>query len=212
MYKRQRGGGWQVGGAAVPRVGVGLTCLAPPCSACTLRSRLHACCPPPPPGCRSTMKQKRRRRICLPMTAPYLRSPVLLVAQSQEHYETEKKKADARAEFEAEQAYLRTLSLLRLGPGCCSCFLRLSCLLAVGHGLGTRVHLRLHSLLRWPPSVAAALLTPARRGAAACPNRRCAPGPPRPAAARRSKKSTGSGRASPFCTCETAGEAGGGQG
>lgn len=31
----------------------------------------------------------------------------------QEHYEAEKRKADARAEFESEQAYLKTLSLLR---------------------------------------------------------------------------------------------------
>lgn len=40
----------------------------------------------------------------------------------QEHYEAEKKKAESRTEFEAEQAYLKTLSLLRCsgagGRGC----------------------------------------------------------------------------------------------
>ena len=39
--------------------------------------------------------------------------PLLSLSTGQEHYEAEKRKADARADFESEQAYLKTLSLFR---------------------------------------------------------------------------------------------------
>lgn len=54
----------------------------------------------------------------------------------QEHYEVEKRKADARAEFEAEQAYLKTLSLLRWALTVASAYLWCS-----WHAAATRMQL-----------------------------------------------------------------------
>lgn len=56
---------------------------------------------------------------CLPLTQRKCRwqavhgQTTCVALPLQEHYEAEKRKAESRAEFEAEQAYLKTLSLLR---------------------------------------------------------------------------------------------------
>ncbi len=163
----------------------------------------------------------------------------------QEHYEQEKRKADARAEFEAEQAYLKTLSLLRCA---CSLFFNIY-VLAVAADLTAAVTLwqllistnaaavasadlrcswaaasRMQLERNVPPQQlhASSMLVARVTAAAACAAAPSAcPGCPLPTchqmftrgflwyyAARKSKRSTGSGRACPFCTCELASRAG----